>query len=244
MLIDSHCHLTKKFCPDVDQTLAQAKDAGVEKIITIGTTLEDSQEGIEIAQNHDGVYAAVGIHPEESCANWGKFEQLAQMPRVAAIGECGLDYKVGLPGQKEIFEKQIGIARKLNLPLSIHIRDAQDDLMKMDLAGTRGVFHCFSGDERYLNFILTKLPDFYISFAGNVTFKNASGLQQLAKLVPLERLLVETDSPFLAPHPLRGSQNTPANVKITVQFLADLKSISLEELSKITSKNAQILFGI
>lgn len=246
-LIDSHAHLTAKFCTDVEGTIARAKAAGVEKIVTIGTTLEDSIEGIEIAQKYHGVWAAVGIHPDSpspSASGWRAFEKLIFELKVVTIGECGLDYKVGRENQKEVFLKQITLARKYNKPLSVHIREAQEDLMKIDLSGLRGVFHCFSGDENYLKFILKNLSGFYISFAGNVTFTNAKELQGLARMVPLERTLVETDSPFLAPHPLRGMQNEPANVKIVASKLAELHNTTLEKIAEITTKNAQELFKI
>lgn len=244
MLIDSHCHLTKQFLDDPAETIQRAKDDGVEKMICVGTHLEDSKEAIQIAQDFDGVYASVGIHPEETYQDWDAFEKLIGRPKVVAIGETGLDYKVGLPGQKDIFKKQISLARKHDKPMIIHIRDAQEDLMEMDLKNCRGVFHCFSGDAKYLDYVLNSLPDFFISFAGNVTFKNAKELQELAMAVPLERMLTETDSPFLSPEPLRGSQNEPKNVKIVAQFLANLKGVSFDKLEKITSSNATKLFNL
>lgn len=243
MLVDSHAHLNfPELLADIDSVLARAKAAGVEKIINIGTSLADSKTAIELAQKYDNLYATVGIHPEGTETDWDRFEQLAKSPKVVAIGECGLDNKVGLPNQREIFLKQIEIAKKLDLPLSIHIRDAQDDLMTLPLGGVRGVFHCFSGDEKYLKW--TQELGFYISFAGNITFKNAEGLRDLARLVPLDRLLVETDCPFLAPDPVRGSRNEPANVKIIALRLAEVKNVSFEELAARTTENAEKLFGI
>lgn len=243
MLVDSHAHVNfPELLTDIDGVVVRAKEAGVEKIINIGASMEDSAEAVKLAQKYDTMWATVGIHPENSCADWNEFEKLAKSSRVVAIGECGLDNKVGLSNQKEVFLRQIKIARKLDLPLVIHIRDAQEDLMKMDLAESRGVFHCFSGDRKYLDFVLG-LNNFYISFAGNVTFKNAKELQELAKLVPLDKLLVETDCPYLAPEPLRGSRNEPANVKITATVLAKIKNVTLEELAQKTTENCQKLFG-
>ena len=217
--------------------ITRAKEVGVEKMICVGTNLEDSQEAIEIANKFEGVYASVGIHPEGTCDDWEKFEELISKPKVVAIGECGLDYKVGLPGQEGVFQKQIGIAKKLNLPLIIHCRDAQEDMSKIDLTANRGVLHCFAGG--------INIPDnFYVSFAGNVTFKNAPNLREVAKAIPLEKLLLETDSPLLAPEPLRGSKNSPKNVKIIASLLSELKGVPVEELEKITSENAARLFGI
>lgn len=238
MLVDSHAHI-ESFAP------------GVDKIINIGTSLEDSEKAIGLAQKYPNIYASVGIHPNDDPTatvdniDWEKFKKLAKSPKVVAIGETGLDFSktTDRDRQQKLFVKQIAIAEKFNLPLSIHIRDAYDELMNTSLPG-HGVFHCFSGSQEYLNFILEKLPDFYISFAGNVTFKNAKPLQELAKMVPLDRLLVETDSPYLTPEPFRGSLNVPANVKITAQKLAEIKGVSFEELSEITAKNAEILFKI
>lgn len=241
MLIDSHAHLNfPELLSDIDGVLARAKEAGVEKIINIGTSLADSRTAIELARKYDNLYATVGIHPDSpspSASDWSEFEKLAIALKVVAIGECGLDNKTGLPNQKEIFEKQIEIARKLDLPLVIHVRDAWEEILKMDLSKNRGVFHCYSGSANFL-------PNFYYSFAGNITFKNAHQLRDTAKLVPLEKLLVETDCPFLAPEPLRGSRNEPANVRITVQTLAKVKNVGFKELAKATAKNAEKLFGI
>lgn len=258
MLIDTHCHLTKQFLDDPTETVHGAKEGGVTKMICVGTSLEDSKEAIEIAQKFDGVFASVGIHPEENYPDWHDFEKLLSQPKVVAIGECGLDWSKlpqenkpkgrEIKKQNEIFLKQIELSVKYDLPLIIHVRDAQKNIIEMfshfEKPGLKGVFHCFSGEANYLGFILRQLPDFYVSFAGNVTFKNAKELQELASLTPLNRLLVETDSPFLAPVPLRGSQNKPENVKIIASYLANLKGVGFEELAKKTSANASFLFKI
>ncbi len=236
MLIDTHAHLNfPELMADIDGVLARAKAAGVEKIINIGTSLEDSKIAIDLAQKYDNLYATVGIHPENTCDDWEMFERLAKSPKVVAIGECGLDNKVGLQNQGEVFEKQIEIAQKLDLPLVIHVRDAWEEIAKMDLSKNRGVFHCYSGPAHLI-------PNFYASFAGNVTFKNAGPLRDTAKLIPIDKLLVETDCPFLAPEPHRGSQNEPANVKITATVLAELKNMSIEEFTRETTENAEKLF--
>ena len=240
MLIDTHAHLNfPELLKDIDGVLERAKEAGIEKIICVGTNLEDSKMAIELAQKYESIFATVGIHPENNCEDWDEFEKLAKSPKVIGIGECGLDNKVGLPNQKEIFEKQIKIAGKLDLPLVIHCRNAQEELVEMlkqvQHDTLRGVLHCFAGG--------MEIPEnFYVSFAGNVTFKNAKNLQELAKLIPLEKLLVETDCPFLAPEPLRGSQNEPVNVKITASKLAEIKNVSLEKIAEMTTKNANELF--
>ncbi len=225
MFIDTHAHITQ-FEP------------GVDKIICVGTTLEDSQKAIILAQKYENIYATVGIHPEEKCSDWDQFEELVQQPKVVGIGECGLDYHKSYdPTQKPIFEKQLAIARKFDLPLSIHSRDAGEDIKSIDVSENRGVFHCYSGP--------IEIPkNFFVSFAGNVTFKNAKDLQELARQIPLEKMLLETDSPLLTPEPLRGSQNRPENVRIIASKLAELKNVSLEEVDKITSKNAHELFHL
>lgn len=238
MLIDTHAHLNfGELLKDIDGVLERAKIAGVEKIICVGTNLEDSKTAVALAQKYENLYATVGIHPENTCVDWNEFEKLAKSPKIVGIGECGLDNKVGLPKQKEVFLKQIKIAQKLDLPLVIHVRDAWEEIKNTNFSKNRGVFHCYSGP--------VNIPEnFYVSFAGNVTFKNAGNLRELAKLVPLDKLLIETDCPFLAPEPLRGSQNEPANVKITALTLAKLHNVSLEKISEITTKNAVKLFNL
>lgn len=239
MLIDTHAHLNfPELMADIDGVLERAREAGVEKIICVGTNLEDSKVAINLAQKYKNIFATVGIHPSESCNDWEKFAELAKSKKVIAIGECGLDNKNGLPKQKGVFEKQIEIAGKLNLPLVIHCRDAQNEVKRiLDAARmTKGVLHCFAGG--------MEIPEnFYVSFAGNLTFRNAENLREVARLVPLDKLLVETDCPFLSPEPLHGSQNEPVNVKITATTLAKLHNISLEKMSEITTANAIKLFN-
>lgn len=264
MLVDSHAHLNfPELLSDIDDVLARAKKANVEKIINIGTTLLDSKMAIGLAQKYDGLYATVGVHPNDDLdatvdnVDWVEFEKLAKEPKVVAIGECGLDFsripeiqksrQEEAERQRKLFEEQIEIAARLNLPLSIHIRDAQDDILQLfseTLSPNCGVFHCFSGNKEYLDWILRLLPSFYVSFAGNVTFKNAENLRELAGSVPAGRLLVETDCPYLSPEPHRGSRNEPANVKITATALAEVKNTSFEQLSNITTANAIKLFGL
>lgn len=232
MLIDSHAHITEL-------------STGVDKVVNIGASLVDSRTAIELAQKYENIFATVGIHPNDNPTatadnvDWNQFEALAKMPKVVGIGETGLDYSRTHDRERQmaLFQQQIDVAKKLDLPLSIHVRDAWDDILLFDLSNNRGVFHCYSGP--------AIIPfDFYVSFAGNVTFKNAKALQELARLIPPERLLVETDSPYLAPEPLRGSQNVPGNVKLVAAKLAELRDVTIEEIEEITSKNAEKLFGI
>ena len=228
MLIDTHAHISGPV-------------SGVDKVICVGTDLDDSQKAIELAQKNDNIFATVGIHPVdgvESTIDWDRFELLLKQPKVVGVGECGLDYHQGYdPRQKPIFVSQMEIARKFDLPLSIHIRDAWEEMKHVDISKNRGVFHCYSGT--------LEIPkNFYVSFAGNLTFRNAKNLQELAKQIPLGKILLETDSPYLAPEPIRGSQNTPANVKIVAQKLADIKGLNLEDIEVETSRNATNLFNL
>lgn len=263
MLIDTHAHLNFPELTETQAVLDRAKDAGVNTIINIGTNLDDSALGIEIAGKFPNVYTTVGIHPNDDTnitvdsTDWDKFEELAKQPKVVAIGECGLDYS-RLPSidyrlqqdekerQRKLFLKQIEIAQKLNFPVSIHVRDAYDDMLEIaKTINVPAVFHCMSGTPDCLSSLLRLSPDFYFSFAGNITFKNADSIRQLAKLVPLDKLLIETDSPFLSPEPHRGKINEPANVKIVAEKLAEIKEqLSFEEVSKTTSENAKRLFSL
>ena len=262
MLIDTHAHLNFPELAETEAILTRAKDGGVETFINIGTSLADSQLGIDIASKFSNVYATVGIHPDDSIGtsaesiDWGKFEELAKRPKVVAIGECGLDYSSiqysvssieytnETKRQKGLFLKQLELAQKLRLPLSIHVRDAYEDMLEIATQiKVPTVFHCFSGTISYLESLLTN-PNFYFSFAGNITFKNAESIRDLAKLVPLDKILVETDCPFLAPEPHRGKTNEPVNVKIVAEKLAEVKEIGFEELSEITTQNAKKLFQI
>ncbi len=242
MLIDSHAHI------NFEGTKDNLDFTSLKNIINIGTTLKDSEDAIKMAGMHVNIFASVGIHPHETCSDWDKFEKLAREPKVVAIGECGLDYSRDAgEGQNEVLQKQLDIAQKLNLPVILHVRDAQDELISKfghQLATMSGVFHCFFGSENYLKTILNLFPRFYVSFAGNITFKNAHDLRELVKLTPLERILVETDSPFLTPEPHRGSRNSPVNVKIVAEKVAEIKGLSFEDVEKITTKNATNLFNI
>jgi len=265
MLIDTHAHLDfPDFDNDRGQVIWQTKKAGIGKIVNVGSSLEGAKKSVELAQKYKEIYAAVGVHPHNT---WDKenikefaevLRELAKQPKVVAIGECGLDY-FQLPEegnqqstikkrQKETFLVQIKLAQELNLPVIIHCRSAQNEILDLLVSYTsisnrpRGVFHCFSGDREFLNQVLKM--GFYIGFCGNLTFKNAKNLWEIAKIAPLERILIETDSPFLSPEPYRGLRNTPKNVKLIAEFLAQLRGRNLEEISKITTENAEKLFRI
>lgn len=241
MLIDSHAHLN---FPDFEDNF---EFPDVSKIVVVGTSIEDSRKALELSQKHDHLFATVGIHPDEDCTDWKEFEKLAR--NAVGIGECGLDFsrKKDLDRQHAMFSMQIEIAKNLNLPLILHVRDAQDELISHfghSLESMRGVFHCFSGDENYLHTIIHLFPGFYVSFAGNITYKSSDDLRRLVSITPLERMLVETDSPFLSPEPHRGKRNTPASVKITTEKIASIKGASFIEIAEYTRKNAERLFKI
>ncbi len=249
-LIDIHAHFDMlEGTPE--QILAQAQAAGVDKVITIGTEPSDHQYVLDVAKKlYPNVYCTLGVHPHQGI-KWsqdvGQFiEQHLPEPYVIAVGEIGLDYYYNeSPKQDQIeaFEQQLEIAKKFKMPVEIHTRDAEADtvqLLKKFQGQVNGVIHCFTGT-RWLAEQCLDLG-YNISFSGIVTFKNAADLREVCKFVPLNRLHVETDAPFLTPVPLRGQKNTPAYVTHTAQFVADLKQISFAELVEQTNENARQLF--
>ncbi|MBI5787990.1 MAG: YchF/TatD family DNA exonuclease [Candidatus Schekmanbacteria bacterium] len=253
MLIDSHAHLEMpEFAGDLPQVLERANQAGVSHIITIGSDLASCYKAHALAQKHERIYAAVGIHPHEAqdfhADTLRQIKTLAQSPKVVAIGESGLDYHyLHSPEevQRRVFREQLNLACELNLPVIIHNRQAEDDLLMIlkDLPVIpKGVLHCFSGSEAFLHKCLDY--GFYISIAGPVTFPKAGELRELVRLIPNDRLLLETDCPYLSPAPWRGRRNEPAHLKATAQKVAELKGLSLEDIGRISSLNTQQLFGI
>lgn len=262
-MFDAHAHLNfKAFEKDRDQVIKTALQAGVTKIINVGTKIDSSLKAVELAQKYENLYAAVGIHPHHADKldiNWEEeLIKMAQNKKVVAIGECGLDFFryqsneiVEPKSQKNIFLRQIEIAQKLKLPLQIHNRRAEDEVLKVILnlksyfLNPPGLFHCFSGSLAFLKKVLDL--GFYIGFDGNITYSGiAKGemvdLKELVKYVPLERIILETDSPYLPPVPLRGSRNEPKNVIITARFISRLKKMSFEEIREATEKNTNELF--
>ncbi len=251
LFVDTHAHLDfDLFDEDRELVIQRAIENGVAGIITIGVDLDSSKRAVDIAEKYAIVFAAVGIHPTE-CADipdrdFDLIEELAQHEKVVAIGEIGLDYyhmRAPKEVQKNVFLYQSHIAEKFDLPMIIHNRDAQADFLELiannSLTYKEGVLHSFSGDETYLEHVLE--TPFFISFTGNITFKN-SKVEHLVEKVPVERLLLETDSPFLTPVPLRGKRNEPAFIVHTAKKIAEIKNISLEDLGKITTENAKHLF--
>lgn len=251
-LVDTHCHLDcDPLAADVPAVLARARAAGVAACLTIGTDLASSHAAVALAQRHPGVRCAVGIHPNDAGGATEEvlraLEALAEDPVVAAIGEVGLDfYRQGAPAdvQERVFRRCVALARRRGLPLAIHCRNAYDALLAVlreAPAPIRGVLHCVSGPAAFVQEALAL--GLHVSFAGNVTFPNAAALRALVPLVPEDRLLVETDAPFLAPQPVRGRTNEPAYVAHTAAALAALRGVSVDALGQATSRNARALFS-
>ena len=254
---DSHCHLNdEKFDNDKHEIIKNLIKNDISKFIIAGYSLESSIKSLEISNNYDFIYSTCGISPNDIPQDTHKFwkeldeiESLAKSnKKFIAIGEIGLDYywnKENKDLQKQVFIKQIEIANKLGLPIVIHTRDAMIDtisILKEHTVKEKGVFHCCPQNQELIKEALEL--GFYISFAGPITFKNSKNANEIIKLVPNDRILIETDSPYLAPEPIRGTRNTPANVKYVAQKIADVKSISLEEISKITYSNTCKIFKI
>lgn len=252
-LIDSHCHLDMEpFQGDLSACLERAREAGVSRIVTIGTGdgLLGANKAIALAEQHPMIWATAGVHPHSADETYDphELERLAAHPRVVAIGETGLDfYRDWAPVEKQYaaFELQISVARRVKKPLVIHSRNAAQECLDMLLKhGARdvgGVFHCFSEDAAFA----TKLRDigFYVSFPGQVTFKKADAVRAVCKEIPIEQILVETDGPFLAPEPHRGKRCEPAFVRETAKMIAAVKGLSLEEVAAITTRNVLTLFS-
>ena len=252
--IDSHAHLDfSDFDQDREAVIQNACLAKVAAIINIGINLKTSIKSIELAETNNLIYATVGIHPHDSGAmqknHWQKLIQLYQHPKVVAVGEIGLDfYRDYSPRevQKEVFLHQLDLAVEHKLPVIIHTRNAWAEILPIMMEQYRGklngVFHCFSGSEDQAR----KLLDlgYYISFTGVVTFKNSSALKIAAEYVPFDRLLLETDCPFMAPAPFRGKRCEPAHVPFIAQKIADAKKVAVSEVARQTTENVGRLFGI
>ncbi len=264
-MIDVHCHLNfHAFTKDYDKVIRDAFSAGVTKIINTGTKIDSSQKAVELAEKYENLYAIVGVHPHHADKheeNWiESLEKLAKHPKVVGIGECGMDfydYKsngVTDPAhQQEIFEKQIEIAFQNKLPIQIHNRHAGEKVIeilkahKNMLSTPPGMFHCFAGSKQVLKDALQL--GFYIGFDGNITYPGLApgeheNLSELANYAPLDRIVTETDSPFLTPVPHRGGRNQPQYVILTGEFLAKVKGVSFAEIEAQTTKNATQLFKL
>lgn len=255
MLFDTHAHLNDaRFDEDRAQVIQRAKDNGVSLIVNVGYNHETITQTIQLAETYDWIYAAVGWHPNEAhrCDDQAlsRIEELAQThPKVVAIGETGLDYYRDYASpevQQIVFRRQIELAKRVKKPLVIHNREASHDvvaiLQEEGAEQVGGVMHCFSGDEALARQCLEL--GFYISFGGPLTFKNAGKLREVARFVPLDRILIETDCPYLAPHPLRGKRNESAYVRYVAEELARLYQLELDEIGRITLENGKRLFGL
>ncbi|MBU1200674.1 TatD family hydrolase [Patescibacteria group bacterium] len=281
MIVDTHCHLTdKRFDGDIEGVLERAGAVGVEKIIAPSTSLGDAKQAVKIADKFKGVYCLVGVHPEhvDETVDIARLRDVVESSRkVVGVGEIGLDFhydkeKKTKNKQIELFEKQLELAVELGLPVAIHAREAEEEMREVfeklkerNLQG--GVFHCWGGNRDFLEYVLDK--GFYVSFCGNITYKNKRSLQtaegyeqlfrktgsepscarsmslvDLLELVPLDRLLLETDSPYLSPEPLRGELNEPKNVKITAKFIASTLGLDVDTLINQTTKNSLCLFSL
>jgi TatD DNase family protein len=251
--IDSHAHLTDKaFANDLEAVIARAQEAGVERILTLGTDVPSSRAALALAEKHRGVYAAVGIHPEvvrqATLDDLQTIRELASQPKTVAIGEIGLDYYWDIASadrQQIFFQRQLELAAELNLPVSIHDRDAHQDIIgalrRFKELKPRGVLHAYSGGEAMAREALDL--GFVISFAGPITFLNARKTPELVRVVPLEKTLIETDSPYLSPHPWRGRRNEPAHVGLVAGRIAEIKSCTVDQVAAHTTRNARALFG-
>jgi TatD DNase family protein len=263
LLTDTHTHLDfPQFDDDREQVIERAANAGVGTIVNVGADLASSQAAVALAEAYPQIYAAVGVHPHDAKTVTGEMlkelRALALHPKVVAIGEIGLDFFRDLSPrdqQRQAFQKQLALASEIGKPVIIHDRDAHSEIMTILrhwIESSRkpsaishqpvGVLHCFSGDLAMAQEAIKM--GFYISVAGPVTFKNAQGLRELVRQLPLEKLLVETDCPYLTPQPHRGKRNEPAYVKFVAQEVARVKGVTLEEVARVTSDNARALFAL
>ena len=260
-LVDTHAHLDfSKFDADRTAVIERARAAGVAAIVNVGTDLHSSRLAVELAEQYGSVYAAVGMHPHGAKgldgATLAGLRELAQKPRVVAVGEIGLDYYRDLSPrdvQRRAFRAQLAWAAKLGKPVIIHDRDAHDEVLSAltkwaaglgnsTLAGRRGVLHTFSGDLEMAKRAIDL--GFYISISGPVTYRNPRQLPDVVRALPLDRLLVETDCPYLAPEPYRGKRNEPAYTRLVAERMAELKGIPFDELARATTANARRLFEL
>lgn len=255
-LFDSHSHLNdEKFDNDREEIIEEICKSGVDKFITAGYSVNSSEHAVKMAECYECMYAIAGISPndipqkeDELWKDVLKIKDLAQSSKkVVAIGEIGLDYYWNTDNkeiQKNAFIEQINLANELDLPIVIHTREAVMDtikILKENPVKNKGVFHCCPLNRELIKEAL-KLG-FYISFAGPITFKNSKNADEIINMVPIDKILIETDSPYLSPEPLRGKRNTPANVRFVAQKIADVKHINFEEIEKITKENAERIFG-
>lgn len=251
-LFDTHAHLlSEKFDEDRDELIARLPQLGIAGMIEVGTTVSDSVKAIQLAEKADYIYATIGVHPHEAAeAEPDYIEQLralAANPKVLAIGEIGLDYHYDFSPrdvQREVFARQLELARELELPVAIHMREATQDTLAIlrDHKITFGVMHCFSGSAETAELCVD--IGLHVSFTGSVTFKNARKVVEAAAVVPMDRLMAETDCPYLSPEPVRGRRNDPSNVRYVIEKLAEIKGIAPDEMAEVNIRNAKELYRI
>lgn len=254
MLIDTHVHLNAdQYDEDLEEVMDRAREAGIKKMVVVGFDRKTIERTVDLIEKYENVYGVIGWHPvdavdcTEEDLDW--IESLSTHEKIVGIGETGLDYhwdKSPHDVQKEILKKQIALAKRVKLPIIIHNRKATEDcieILKSENAHEiGGIMHAFSGDESDADTIVDM--NFYLSLGGPVTFKNAQEPKDIAVHVPIEKLLVETDAPYLAPHPYRGKRNEPAYVKLVAEKIAELRGMTYEDLAVQTTKNAEAFFGI
>jgi TatD DNase family protein len=255
-LIDSHAHIQgKEYAGEAEAVISRAREAGVEKIIVVGGAgdLSSNQAAVALADCYENLYATVGMHPHDAKdvgeEELEKLQELTTRPKVIAVGETGLDFYYNHSPhniQRDVFIRFICMARETGLPLVVHERDAHKDVaefLRREGAGKiNGVIHCFTGDyEAARNYLDL---GFYLSFTGIITFKNAQPLREVLRKVPLERMFVETDSPYLTPVPYRGKRNEPAYVRFVAETIAKIKDLTLDEVARVTTQNVRELFRI
>jgi TatD DNase family protein len=258
MLTDSHVHINHaKFRDDRNEVIARARAVGVDRMLIPAIDVASVEMALGMAQEHDGLFVMAGIHPshvkDASDADWARIEALATEPGIVAIGETGLDYYWDTSfneKQHEFLRRHIRLAVSLDLPLVFHNRDASEDLVRIvreeqaaasDSSRIRGVFHCFGGPE-WLSDAVLELG-FHVGIGGTFTFKNG-GVPDAVRRIPMDRIMLETDAPFLAPHPHRGKRNEPAHVRLVAEALAMDRALSVEEVARITTENVDRVFGL
>ncbi|ALS03016.1 hydrolase TatD [Enterococcus silesiacus] len=254
MIFDSHTHLNaEQFNEDIPETIARAKELGVTEMAVVGFDTPTIEKSLELSQQYKEIQSIIGWHPTEAGSYTPeiekKLQQLLTTPKVVALGEIGLDYywmEDPKEVQDRVFRRQIAIAKEMNLPISIHTRDAMEDtyniLKEEDIRDIGGIMHSFSGDPEWMAKFLEM--GMHISLSGVVTFKKALEVQEVAKAVPLDRLLVETDAPYLAPVPYRGKRNEPGYTRYVVEKIAELREVPFEEIARQTTNNAHRLFRL